>query len=182
MADAIPQRRPMRPQPPGEGELILWRGRPGGGLRRAFELAVVFTALGLLTLLAVQLILPHLAGSEFAGNPTGGSLPLILAMLLGMLSIIALPIWLRTSARGRASYMLTNRRALVWLGDRIIGEAVLFGSEVRQVQQNLEFTGALQWLDWRLKDEGMDRLRFENIAEAAEVAALAERHGARLVA
>ncbi|QMW21470.1 hypothetical protein [Sandaracinobacteroides saxicola] len=174
----IPVAVKARPQAPGEGELILWQGRAGGS-RVLLETLGLFLLLGLLIWFAVSLILPHFAGSEFAGTPNASATPLILAMLIGMALIIGLPVWLRSSARGRAHYMLTNRRALVWLGDRIIGEAVLFGSEVRLIERSVEFSGALQWLDWRLKDEGMDRLRFEQLPDAATVAELAERHGAR---
>jgi hypothetical protein len=178
VADGVQQRRaPLRPVPPGDAELVLWQGRPQG-MRRLFETLALALLLGLLTWLAVTLVRPHLAGSEFAGNPDAGAVPLIIAMLIGMLVIIALPVWLRSSARARAHYMLTNRRALVWLGDRIVGEAMLFGCTVALGDRQVTFSGTLQWLDWRLKDENADRLRFEAIADAAEVAAIAERQGA----
>ena len=172
-----------RPAAPADGEVVLWEGRPGGGRGRSVELLAIGAALALLGWLAVELILPHFRGSEFAGQPDAGAAPLIVVMLVGMAAIIALPVWLRTSARGRARYMLTNRRALVWLGGRIVGEALLFGSEMRVLNDGLEFQGTLRWLDWRLKDEAADRLRFERIAASREaveeVALIAEKQGAR---
>ena len=127
------------------------------------------------------MIQPHLSGSGFAGEPTADAVPLVLGMVLGMMLIIALPVWLRSSARARARYMLTNRRALIWLGDRIVGEALLFGADMRASGQEVSFEAAHMVLSWRLKDEGADRLRFEQIADAPGVAALAEEHGARWV-
>lgn len=172
-----------RPAAPADGEVVLWRGRPGGGPARSLELAAIGVGLGLLGWFAVELILPHFSGSDFAGNPDAGAAPLIVLMLVGMAAIIALPVWLRVSARGRARYMLTNRRALVWLGGRIVGEALLFGSEMRVLDDGLEFQGTLRWLDWRLKDEMADRLRFERIAGTRagveEIALIAEKQGAR---
>jgi len=170
-----------RPVKPGESETILWEGRPSGGLGRAFGFLAFLTLLGLLSWLALELIRPHLDGSPFAGQPTQSALPLILAMMAGMVTIIALPVWLRSSAKARARYMLTNRRALVWLGDRVIGEAVLFGAEMETLPQEVLFRTPNHYLDWRLKDEGTDRVRFERISEAPEVARLAEEHGARWV-
>lgn len=171
----------LRPTRPGEGEAILWEGRPNAGFGRAFALLAFLTLLGLLSWLALELIRPHLAGSPFAGQPNANALPLILAMLAGMVAIIALPVWLRSSARGRARYMLTNRRALVWLGDRIIGEAMLFGAEMETGTEDIFFTTPNLYLDWRLKDESFDRVRFERISEVLTVASLAEEHGARWV-
>jgi len=171
----------LRPTRPGEGEAILWEGRPSAGFGRAFSLLAFLTLLGLLSWLALELIRPHLAGSPFAGQPDASALPLILAMLAGMVAIIALPVWLRSSARGRARYMLTNRRALVWLGDRIIGEAMLFGAEMETGPEDIFFTTPNLYLDWRLKDESFDRVRFERISEVLMVATLAEEHGARWV-
>lgn len=171
----------FRPVKPGEGEAILWEGRPDGGLGQAFGVLAFFTLLGLLSWLALELIRPHLSGSPFAGQPTQSALPLILAMMAGMVAIIALPVWLRSSAKARARYMLTNRRALVWLGDRIIGEAILFGAEMETLPQEVLFRTPNHYLDWRLKDEGADQVRFERIAGALDVAALAEEHGARWV-
>jgi hypothetical protein len=173
--------RSYRPTKPGEGEAILWEGRPHGGLGRAFGFLAFLTLLGLLSWLALELIRPHLGGSPFAGQPTQSALPLILAMMAGMVAIIALPVWLRSSARARARYMLTNRRALVWLGDRIIGEAILFGAEMETLLQEVLFRTPNHYLDWRLKDEGTDRVRFERISAAQEVARMAEEHGARWV-
>jgi hypothetical protein len=171
--------RALRPRHPGDGEAVLWEGRPAMLARKLFELVGFLLLLGVLTWLAVTLIQPHLDGSSFAGSPDGTAMPLILAMVAGMVLIIALPVWLRSSARARARYMLTNRRALVWLGDTIVGEAMLFGAEMTASPTEVSFeTGGL-WLDWRLKDEGMDRLRFEQIGDALAVAALAEEHGAR---
>lgn len=167
------------PARPGEGETILWEGRPAMQKRRLAELAGFVLLLGLLTMLAVELIRPHFAGSEFAGKPDAGALPLILVMLVGMFAIIALPVWLRSSARARARYMLTNRRALVWLGDRIVAEAILFGADMRVAPAEVSFVAPRMVLSWRLKDEGIDRLRFEQIDHAEEVGRLAEEHGAR---
>lgn len=160
---------------------MLWQGRPNSALWRALEFLGFLVLLLLLSWLAITLIQPHLGGSAFAGNPNSGSLPLILAMVTGMMVIIALPVWLRSSARGRVRYMLTNRRALVWLGDRIVGEAILFGSSMRSTDTQVEFAAPHIWLDWRLKDQGPDRVRFERIADARDVAAIAEKHGARWI-
>lgn len=171
----------FRPVKPGEGETILWEGRPDAGLGRAFGFLAFLTLLGLLSWLALELIRPHLGGSPFAGQPTQSALPLILAMMAGMVAIIALPVWLRSSAKARARYMLTNRRALVWLGDRIIGEAILFGAEMETLPQEVFFSTPNHFLDWRLKDEGPDRIRFERISQTIQVAQLAEEHGARWV-
>jgi hypothetical protein len=178
---ALPRARALRPERPGEGEAILWQGRPAMMARKLAELAGFLLLLGLLTWLAIELLAPHLSGSGFAGTPDGGALALILAMVAGMVLIIALPVWLRSSARARASYMLTTRRALVWLGDSIVAEAVLFGAEMRVGSADVSFVAPGLWLDWRLKDEGMDRLRFEQIADALTVAQLAEAHGARWI-
>jgi hypothetical protein len=173
--------RSRRPSPPGEGETILWQGRPAMLARKLWELAGFLLLLGLLTWLAVELIRPHLSGSGFAGQPNAQALPLILGMVAGMVLIIALPVWLRSSARARARYMLTNRRALVFLGDEIGAEAMLFGSDLRASANEISFEANNMFLSWRLKDEGQDRLRFEQIADAFAVAALAEDHGARWV-
>jgi hypothetical protein len=178
---ALPRASALRPVKPGEGETVLWQGQPLSAVRRLLEAIGFFALLSLLTLLAIELVRPHLSGSHFAGQPNASALPLILAMIIGMVIIIALPVWLRSSARGRARYMLTNRRALVWLGNRIIGEAILFGSEMTLNASSLAFTAPHLWLDWRLKDEGMDRVRFEKIADAEHVARLAEEHGARWI-
>ncbi|MBS3961398.1 MAG: hypothetical protein KGZ61_06130 [Sandarakinorhabdus sp.] len=175
----IARSRAMRPAHPGEGEAILWQGRPEMLTRKFLELLGFLLLLGLLTWLAVALIQPHMAGSHFAGTPNEQALPLILAMLVGMMLIIALPVWLRSSARARARYMLTNRRALVWLGDRIVGEAKLFGAEMQASDTEVSFEAQGLWLDWRLKDEGADKIRFEQISDALSVAAMAEEHGAR---
>jgi len=175
----IARSRTMRPERPGEGEAILWQGRPAMLARKLFELLGFLILLGLLTWLAVVLIQPHMAGSAFAGAPNAQALPLILAMVVGMVLIIALPVWLRSSARARARYMLTNRRALVWLGDRIVGEAKLFGADMQASVTEVSFEAHGLWLDWRLKDEGADRVRFEQISDGLDVAAMAEEHGAR---
>ncbi|MCG2841515.1 hypothetical protein L6Q21_11040 [Sandaracinobacter sp. RS1-74] len=167
------------PARPGEGETILWQGRPAMLTRKLLELIGFLLLLGLLSWFALELIRPHLAGSAFAGQPTAGAVPLVLGMVLGMMLIIALPVWLRSSARARARYMLTNRRALVWLGDRIVGEALLFGADMRASGNEVSFEASRMVLSWRLKDEGADRLRFEQIPDALAVAALAEEHGAR---
>ena len=176
---AIARARAMRPEHPGEGEAILWQGRPAMLARKLFELIGFLILLGLLTWLAVVLIQPHMTGSAFAGQPNAQALPLILAMVVGMVLIIALPVWLRSSARARARYMLTNRRALVWLGNRIVGEAKLFGTEMQASASEVSFQAHGLWLDWRLKDEGTDRVRFEQIPDAMAIAAMAEEHGAR---
>ncbi len=175
--DAVARTR--RPGPPGEGETILWQGRPQMLARKLWELAGFLTLLALLTWLAVELIKPHLSGSEFAGTPNTTALPLILAMVAGMIAIIALPVWLRSSARARAAYVLTNRRALVLLGGRVIGEALLFGAEMEASDSEVRFDAGHMFLSWRLKDEGTDYLRFEQIRDGLAVAALAEEHGAR---
>lgn len=176
---AVPRARTGRPVRPGEGETILWEGRPAMLWRKVFELFGFLLVLGLLSWLAMALIQPHLSGSAFAGEPTANALPLVLAMVLGMVAIIALPVWLRSSARARARYMLTNRRALVWLGDGIVAEALLFGADMRASGTEVNFEARHMVLSWRLKDEGVDRLRFEQIADAMAVAELAEEHGAR---
>lgn len=168
-----------RPQPPGAGETILWQGRPRMVARKLWELAGFLLLLGLLTWLALELIRPHLAGSHFAGSPTTGSLPLILAMVAGMVLIIALPVWLRSSARARAHYVLTNRRALVLLGRQVAAEALLFGAGMEAGASEVHFDAPHMYLSWRLKDEGADRLRFEQLTDGLLVAALAEEHGAR---
>jgi hypothetical protein len=178
---AIPAVRTRRPSPPGEGETILWQGRPAMLVRRMWELAGLLTLLGLLSWLAVELIRPHLSGSGFAGQPDATALPLILAMVAGMIAIIALPVWLRSSARARSHYVLTNRRALVILGRNVIGEAMLFGSELWASETELRFDAGHMFLSWRLKDEGQDYVRFEQIRNGLSVAALAEEHGARWV-
>lgn len=180
-ATAFPQARTGRPQAPGAGETILWEGRPNSRTRRMIEFLALMVIMGLLCWLAIALIAPHLRGSAFAGTPDGNAVPLILAMVLGTILIIALPVWLRSSARGRARYMLTNRRALIWLGRNIIGEARLFGAEMSVADDTVSLSAHGLWLSWRMKDEGMDRLRFEHIADAMAVAALAEEHGARWV-
>jgi hypothetical protein len=178
--DALaPRARALRPERPGEGETILWQGRPAMLVRKLMELAGFLLLLGALTWIAMELIRPHLSGSAFAGTPNAQALPLVLVMVTGMLLIIALPVWLRSSARARARYMLTNRRALVWLGNRVAGEAILFGAEMRADLNEVSFETGHVWLDWRLRDEGADRVRFEQIGDAALVAALAEEHGAR---
>ena len=177
--ELAPARLNRRPSPPGEGEAILWQGRPRMLTRKLWELAGFLLLLSLLTWAAMELIRPHLAGSHFAGQPQNPSLPLILMMVAGMVMIIALPIWLRSSARARAHYMLTNRRALVWVGGRIAGEVQLFGADMESDAQELRFAAPHMYLSWRLKDEGADRLRFEQIPDAPVVAALAEEHGAR---
>lgn len=167
------------PLAPGEGETILWQGRPRMIARKLMELAGFLLLLSLLTALAVELILPHFNGSTFAGEPDASALPLVLLMVVGTLVIIGVPVWLRSSARARARYMLTNRRALVWLGDRIIGEVFLFGAEMQANNNDLSFVSSQMVLSWRLKDEGEDRLRFEQIEDGLQVAAMAEEHGAR---
>lgn len=162
-----------------DGETILWQGRPAMLGRKLAELAGFLTLLTLLSILAVELIIPHLGGSAFAGNPQGNTWPMILTMLLGMFFIIATPIWLRSSARARARYMLTNRRALVWMGNRIIGEVLLLGADMRTRDDEVNFVADSMRLSWRLKDEGPDRLRFERLKAPLEVVALAEKQGAR---
>lgn len=177
---SLPYARTLSPQPPQEGEAILWEGRPLMGKRKLLELVGFLLMLALLARLAMELIRPHLSGSVMAGHPDAPSaMPLILTMIAGTLLIIALPVWLRSSARWRARYMLTNRRALVWLGNRIVGEAILFGADMRVQAAEISFVAPNQWLDWRLKDEGQDRIRFEQVSDAGEVAALAEDCGAR---
>lgn len=166
------------PLAPGAGETILWEGRPRMLARRLLELAGFLLLLGLLSSLAIELILPHFNGSEFAGQPDANAWPLVLLMLVGTVLIIGVPVWLRSGARARARYMLTNRRALVWLGNRVIGEAMLFGAEMRASSSELSFVATQMLLSWRLKDEGADRLRFEQIDDGLRVAALAEQHGA----
>lgn len=175
----IAETRTVRPQRPGEGETILWQGRPAMLVRKLWELVGFLILLGLLSWLALAFIQPHFAGSAFAGQPDAQALPLVLAMVIGMMLIIALPVWLRSSGRARARYMLTNRRALVWIGDRIAGEALLFGAEMQATESDVRFETPGLWLSWRLKDEGADMLRFEQIGDALAVAALAEAHGAR---
>ncbi len=171
-----------RPQGIADGETILWQGKPAMLSRKLAELAGFLLLLTLLSILAVELIIPHFGGSTFAGNPQGNTWPLILTMLVGMFLIIATPVWLRSSARARARYMLTNRRALIWLGNRIIGEALLFGADMRVSEDEVNFVADYMVISWRLKDEGPDRLRFERIAaDVREVAALAEKHGARWI-
>jgi len=171
--------RTRKPSPPGEGETILWQGRPRMLARKLLELLGFFGLLGLLSWLALALIQPHFQGSGFAGTPDAGALPLILAMAFGTVAIIALPVWLRSSARARASYVLTNRRALVLLGGQVIGEAMLFGAEMEASDSEVRFDAGHMFLSWRLKDEGTDYLRFEQIADGLMVAALSEEHGAR---
>lgn len=181
----ISSSRNLRPAAPGAGEAILWEGRPDSGIWRLLEFLGFAFALGMLSWLALLLIRPHLSGSLMAGQPDASSVPLILGMTIGVIAIIGLPVWLRSSARGRARYMLTNRRALIWLGDRIVGEAILFGADMRTLPvespANVEFAARGVWLDWRLRDQGPDRVRFERIADAPTVAALAEKHGARWI-
>ena len=75
--------------------------------------------------------------------------------------------------------MLTNRRALVWVGNGIAAEARLFGADMEASPNEVTFDAAHMVLSWRLKDEGADRLRFEQIPDALAVAALAEEQGAR---
>lgn len=179
LAGSLAPARPLRPQAPGPAETILWQGRPALGAGRLIELLFVLVLLGLLTWIAVLLILPHFAGSAFAGQPGPEALPLILALVVGTVVIIALPVWLRSSARGRARYMLTNRRALVWLGRSIIGEAILFGAEMEVTPTGLGFWAPGLVLDWRLKDERPDQLRFERLIDPEAVAAIAEAQGAR---
>lgn len=180
-AVAFPRARALRPLKPGEGETILWQGRPAMLARKLMELVGFLALLGLFTWFAVELMRPHLGGSPFAGRPDQNALPLVLAMVAGVLLIIALPVWLRSNARARARYMLTNRRALVWLGDRIVGEAILFGADMRVADQEVSFETGSLYLDWRLRDEGVDRVRFEQIGEARAVAELAEAQGARWI-
>lgn len=162
-----------------DGETILWQGRPTMLGRKLAELAGFLLLLTLLSLLAVELILPHFGGSTFAGHPEGNTWPLILVMLIGMFLIIATPVWLRSSARARARYMLTNRRALVWLGNDVAAEALLFGADMRVKPTEVNFVSDYMDISWRLKDEGPDRLRFESIPDAHDVAMLAAKHGAR---
>ncbi len=176
---ALSAPRPLRPVAPGPAETILWEGRPSVGAGRLLELLFLLILLGLFTWVAVLLILPHLAGSAFAGQPGPEALPLVLALVVGTVVIIALPVWLRSSARGRARYMLTNRRALVWLGRSILGEVILFGAEMEVTPTGLGFWAPGLYLDWRLKDERPDQLRFERLPDPEAVAALAEAHGAR---
>ncbi len=176
---AIPAARTRRPSPPGEGETILWEGRPAMLSRRMWELVGLLTLIGLFTWLAVALIRPHFAGSAFAGQPDATAGPLIAAMVSGMILIITFPVWLRSSARARAAYVLTNRRALVLLGGQVIGEAMLFGADMWASDTELRFDAAHMFLSWRLKDEGTDYVRFEQIRDGLAVAALAEEHGAR---
>jgi hypothetical protein len=174
-----PPSRTLRPQAPGPAETVLWEGRPAFGAGRLFELLFILVALGVLTWLAVLLIAPHLAGSAFAGNPGGGAVALVLAMVTGTVLIIALPVWLRASARGRARYMLTNRRALLFFGRRVAGEAILFGAEMQVTGTGIGFWAHGLYLDWRLRDERPDMLRFERLADPEAVAAIAEGQGAR---
>lgn len=171
--------RTLRPQAPGPAETILWEGRPAFGAGRLFELLFLLLLLGTLSWLALLLIAPHLAGSALAGTPDSGTLPLILSMVVGTVLIIAFPVWLRASARGRARYMLTNRRALVFLGRTVVAEAILFGAEMQVSATGLAFWAHGLVLDWRLKDEGPDQLRFERLADPEAVAAIAEAQGAR---
>jgi hypothetical protein len=96
-----------------------------------------------------------------------------------MIAIIALPVWLRSSARARAVYVLTNRRALVLLGGKVIGETMLFGTDMEARETEVRFDAAHMFLSWRLKDEGADYVRFEQIRDGLAVAAMAEEHGAR---
>lgn len=168
----------VRPQAPDAEEAILWEGRPNTSISRIFSFGVFIVLLTLLSWLAVELILPHFRGSVFAGNPEPSALPLILVMLLGMVVIMVLPTWLRTSAKGRAVYMLTNRRALIWLGRNIVGEAVLFGADMETRGDSVSFDAPNLYLDWRLKNEGPDRVTFADIADVDKVAELAEQHGA----
>lgn len=181
IAGRIPARARARPQPPGDGEVVLWQGRPALGAGGLLELSVILAVLGLLSWLAVELVLPHLRGSAFAGAPDAAALPLILIMLVGMILIIALPIWMRSAARGRARYMLTSRRALVWVNDRIVAEALLFGSQMQVDATSVRFETPALWLDWRFRDEGPDALVFERLRDPREPAAIAEAHGARWV-
>lgn len=174
----VAQPKFMRPQALGGEEAILWEGRPNSSMSRIFSFGVFILLITLLSWIAVELILPHFQGSIFAGNPEPSALPLILVMLLGMAIIMVLPTWLRTSAKGRAHYMLTNRRALIFLGRNIVGEAVLFGAEMETSGDTVHFDAASLYLDWRLKNEGPDRLTFANIADVQKVAELAEQHGA----
>ncbi|WP_448586837.1 hypothetical protein [Thermaurantiacus sp.] len=170
-----------RPVAPGPAETILWEGRPALGAGRLFEGLFLLILLGTLALAALLLIAPHLAGSAFAGTPDARALPLILLMVVGVVLIIALPVWLRSTARGRARYMLTNRRALIWVGRSIVGEAILFGAEMTVGPTAVRFWNHGLYLDWRLRDEGPDLVRFERLARPEEVAAIAEGQGARRV-
>lgn len=181
LAGAIPAARPVRPVRPGPAETILWEGRPSLGAGRLAELLFLLLLLGALTWLAVLLILPHLGGSAFAGAPGPEALPLVLALVVGTVLIIALPVWLRSSARGRARYMLTNRRAIIWLGRSIIGEAILFGAEMEVTPTRVAFWHQNLYLDWRLRDEGPDQLRFERLLDPEKVAEIAEQQGARRI-
>ncbi|MFN7173977.1 MAG: hypothetical protein ACK4MT_04610 [Thermaurantiacus tibetensis] len=179
VAGTLARPAPLRPVAPGPAETVLWEGRPSLGAGRLFELLFLLVLLGLLTWTAVLLIAPHLGGSAFAGQPGPEALPVILLLVIGTVIIIALPVWLRASARGRARYMLTNRRALVWLGRSVIGEAILFGAEMEVTPTGVGFWSHGLYLDWRLKDERPDQLRFERLADPETVAAIAEAQGAR---
>lgn len=170
-----------RPAAPDEKEVILWEGNSGKRAWRMVGFAAFAAFLGLLSWLALELLLPHFRGSVFAGRPTASSLPLIILMLLGMLIIMVLPVWLRMSAKGRAHYMLTNRRALIWLGRNIVGEAVLFGSEVRIGSGSVSFDAPGLYLHWRMQDEGPNLVTFGDVDAPEKVASLAEKHGATIV-
>lgn len=181
LAGSLPEARYARPKAPGPAETVLWEGRPSIGAGRLFELLFFLVLLGSLTWLALLLIAPHLGGSAFAGAPGPESLPLVLTMVIGTVLIIALPVWLRSSAKGRARYMLTNRRALVLVGRSVVAEAMLFGSEMTVTATSVSFWANGMYVDWRLKDEGPDRVRFERLMEPETVAGIAEGQGARRV-
>lgn len=181
LAGSLPVGRAVRPVAPGPAETVLWEGRPSIGAGRLFELLFLLVLLGSLAWLALLLIAPHLAGSAFAGQPGPDSLPLVLTMVVGTVLIIALPVWLRSSAKGRARYMLTNRRALIFVGRSVVAEAILFGAEMTVTGTAVSFWAHGMVVDWRLKDEGPDRVRFERLLEPETVAEIAEGQGARRV-
>ncbi|MCS6987529.1 MAG: hypothetical protein NZM40_08920 [Sphingomonadaceae bacterium] len=182
VAGALPVRRRVRPRPPDAAETILWEGRPSVAAGRSRDAALLLILLAGLMALALFLVAPHFQGSAFAGRPGPEAVPLVLVMAAGTLLVMGLPLWFRATARGRARYVLTNRRALVLVGRSVVAEALLFGAEMTVTDSAVSFWTPALYLDWRLRDEGPDRLRFDCLADPETPAAIAEAHGARRLA
>lgn len=145
------------------GEVLRWVGRAGGAKSGS---ALVWTVvLIILVGAAVQVTLPHLQGAAL-----GPSL-FVALILVGTLACLGVPLYLRWRARSRGIYIVTNRRALLLSpGGQVLGEAALPAGEVHLVEDRLEIAPAR--LDWRLRDEREDRLRFEGLPDRDAVATL----------
>ncbi len=173
------------------GERLLWRGRPAGdfrfriGSRRGLgreELLCLLVGLGFLA--AGITVFWRLAPLVAHGGAAAGEAAFALAGAAGGVGLIVGPHWADMRRRQRQHYALTDRRALVLTGDRLMAHplgpdspAELIpgdpGGVVVAVRQRPMSTTALL-LGRRMRPG--DVLSFELIEDAERVRSLVQQH------